>query len=80
MDALAHMTWDAWKAHAAIGRIRFKRHRAREKRRDAKAIVKAQIAMTERLKAEVAHARFMAIEPFAFAGMRAGQPPAQRRG
>lgn len=74
------MTWDAWKAHAAIGRIRFKRHRPREKRRDAKAIVKAQIAMTERLKAEVAHARFMAIEPFAFAGMRAGQPPAQRRG
>lgn len=30
--------------HCRIGRIRFKRHRRREKRRDAKAIVKAQIA------------------------------------
>lgn len=74
------MTWDAWKAHAAIGRIRFKRHRRREKRRDAKAIVKAQIAMTAQLEAEIARARFLAIEPFAFAGMGAGQPPAQGRG
>ncbi|MCC6481348.1 MAG: hypothetical protein IT554_02935 [Sphingomonadaceae bacterium] len=72
------MTWDAWKAHAAIGRIRFKRHRARETRRDAKAIVKAQIAMTERLEAVVAHARFMAIEPLAFASASQPDPLAGR--
>lgn len=65
-------TLDAKRYGCAIGRIRFKRHRPRETRKDAMAIARKLIETTEKLKAELAAARFRVREPVMFRGMGRG--------
>lgn len=49
--------------------VRFKRHRPRAKRKDAVSIIRAQIALHDKLRAELAAKRFREMEPTLFAGM-----------
>lgn len=69
------MKWDAWKEHARIGSVvpkerpRRKGAPRREKRKDAVSIIRAQIALHDKLRAEVAAKRFRELEPIMFAGM-----------
>lgn len=63
------MTWDAWKEHARIGRIRFKRHRSRAKRKDAKTIMRAHIKTHDKLRAEIAAQQYEAKVSVLFAGL-----------
>ncbi len=67
------MTRDAELYHCAIGRIRFKRHSAREKRKDAKAIMRAQETMKKLLSDELERARYERRVSTLFAGLGGGK-------